>query len=975
MAFPEIGLRAVLEITGFRKNFTQYQTMMRDMDKTTKQTAQSISQSGQKVARSATDLSDASAGFQWLQQAGQVDRYIDAVAELNKEWQTLSKNARVNVDMFDRLTGAGVGMGDALRVAAGEIEFSEKSFDKLIEKGVGVEEAFQRASAGAKGLGQSVNILGRSFSIAAVQTGALVAGIRALSTLVSKSIEDYSELAEATRRLRSQTGLLTQEASGWILAMNQAGVSSATSERAMTGFLSKVADLRREQVLGEESTSDFSAAMNTLGISITNNQGNLKTTEQLIGDVNRAFQGLGPGIVSAQLATDLFGYSGRFLLPVLTDQERSLADLNQRAQDLGATLTALDKQEYEDFRKANNDVDLAIQGVKNQIAREWIPVLTTLKKGLVDVIAVVQRVDSFLRASQATTDAVISGQIALADANTFLVEQYRRGLGIESELARAEEQAAQDRANAAQDLAASIADSEAKIRAEREKTLQQLDKLKADLSQKLLDIDKDAARRWEDIFVTRMRDSLDRARAVAWRLDDLRAELNKRMDAIDTDFAKRWDDILVKRQRDASERALREGWQLADMARDVEQRRLDVIRDYAEREQEQRRDIQKKIRDLEEDARERREKLERDHQERLTKIQLDYQDTVQEAARQNDAVAVARAMRERARELRDEQRRYDNDRQELEDSLKKKRDDINEDRRERENDQERELARALARIDENYKRQLASLEEQKQRERQLREIAYGYELADFNAAKAEQQQAAKDWYDEQIAEMQLAHDRENILREIQYAREKEDFDRSRRRQVDDARYWYAQERDELAEHIDLTGAQLEDAYRDWAEAAADAAGKAAKEIASSVATEISRYQQYQRESPEIDRYQQYDDRRGTSLTTRRTPPPIIVAERDPMGEWRVPGYPSISMAEGGVIQASSPTTVVMGDAGPETGVFLPGGGQSSMNVNHNFGRLGVDFGGLPGGMNTQQAQALVYSVITQLAKGIHVPRT
>jgi len=462
---------------------------------------------------------------------------------------------------------------------------------------------------------------------------------------------------------------------------------------------------------------------------------------------------------------------------------------------------------------------------------------------------------------------------------------------------------------------------------------------------------------------------------MAWRLDDLRAELNKRMDAIDTDFAKRWDDILVKRQRDASERALREGWQLADMARDVEQRRLDVIRDYAEREQEQRRDIQKKIRDLEEDARERREKLERDHQERLTKIQLDYQDTVQEAARQNDAVAVARAMRERARELRDEQRRYDNDRQELEDSLKKKRDDINEDRRERENDQERELARALARIDENYKRQLASLEEQKQRERQLREIAYGYELADFNAAKAEQQQAAKDWYDEQIAEMQLAHDRENILREIQYAREKEDFDRSRRRQVDDARYWYAQERDELAEHIDLTGAQLEDAYRDWAEAAADAAGKAAKEIASSVATEISRYQQYQRESPEIDRYQQYDDRRGTSLTTRRTPPPIIVAERDPMGEWRVPGYPSISMAEGGVIQASSPTTVVMGDAGPETGVFLPGGGQSSMNVNHNFGRLGVDFGGLPGGMNTQQAQALVYSVITQLAKGIQVPRT
>jgi hypothetical protein len=81
----------------------------------------------------------------------------------------------------------------------------------------------------------------------------------------------------------------------------------------------------------------------------------------------------------------------------------------------------------------------------------------------------------------------------------------------------------------------------------------------------------------------------------------------------------------------------------------------------------------------------------------------------------------------------------------------------------------------------------------------------------------------------------------------------------------------------------------------------------------------------------------------------------------------------LSMAEGGVVQASSPTTVVMGDAGPETGIFLPGG-SSSMNVNHNFGRMGVDFNGLPGGMNTQQVTQIVYQVMTQVAKGIQVPR-
>jgi hypothetical protein len=63
----------------------------------------------------------------------------------------------------------------------------------------------------------------------------------------------------------------------------------------------------------------------------------------------------------------------------------------------------------------------------------------------------------------------------------------------------------------------------------------------------------------------------------------------------------------------------------------------------------------------------------------------------------------------------------------------------------------------------------------------------------------------------------------------------------------------------------------------------------------------------------------------------------------------------------------------MGEGGPETGVFLPGR-PSSLSVNHSFGRLGVDFQGLPGGMNTQQVENIVYAVVTQIAKGIQVPR-
>jgi hypothetical protein len=73
------------------------------------------------------------------------------------------------------------------------------------------------------------------------------------------------------------------------------------------------------------------------------------------------------------------------------------------------------------------------------------------------------------------------------------------------------------------------------------------------------------------------------------------------------------------------------------------------------------------------------------------------------------------------------------------------------------------------------------------------------------------------------------------------------------------------------------------------------------------------------------------------------------------------------------MQANRPTHVVMGDAGPETAVFMPGR-SGALSVNHNFGNLGVDFQGLPPGMNTQQVEDIVHAVVIQLAKGVVTTR-
>jgi hypothetical protein len=692
----------------------------------------------QDVARSFVDFARKSSIAQDAFDNLRPGASIQEFQRLEQAFAGLGEKAQVNVGIFDHLVNSGVGLADAMKVAGGQVQFSLSAFDSLIQRGASVEDAFQRASAGADGLSDRITILGRSFTVTALATTAAVAALRIGLRIVRESTEAYDELSEATRRVRLQTGLLTQEASTWVTVMEASGVSTGASERALTAFLGKVADLRRDMLEGNDLTDDFSKAMNTLGVSVVNSQGALRSTEAIMGDVNRAFQELGPGIVSNQLAMDLFGRTGRQLLPILVDQEQSLSDLADSVERYGANLGALDKEQFEELRNSQTRLRESTQGLQLVVGRGWAQARTNFNNALAEIINVVRQADAAIRAFQKTFLSVEGQMTPFRE----LGDLYKRNLEFfltgESEAARAAEESAQARADAAQDLASKVGGSESEIRAEREKTLRQLDELKTKLAQKLDDIDRDAQQKWQDILVNRQREAFDRSLQIVFRLADLQQAYRERLDAIEADFAKRWDDILVKRQRDALERGIRLAQRYEDLSRATEQRRQDALRNFADREAEQRRELQRRIEETERDGREKREKLERDHQRRLEDIRLKFLDTATEAARRNDAVAVARAQRERARELRDEQRDYADEQRDLQESLAKKREDIERDRQEREADQRRELERTLQRIEENYARQREALERQNQRDRLLREIRYRWELEDFNAAKAEQ---------------------------------------------------------------------------------------------------------------------------------------------------------------------------------------------------------------------------------------------
>jgi len=533
--FPEIGLYAVFELAGFNRSMARYFNWTRNIDRITQQTAQKVSQATKGMAddivrtfseftRKSSIVQDAFSNLSSEASLAEMQRMGEAFIELGNK-------AQVNVGVFDHLVNSGLDFSQAMQVAGGQIAFNVDAFDRLINRGVDADQAFRQIASGATNAGSSVTIMGRSFAATAVALGAVATAFKLSIDLVRKSISEYTELAEATRQLRYQTGILSRESSQYVQAFQAAGLSSTSAARGMTQFLNRVTDLNRDLKSGKENTSDFATAMEFLDVEVTDGAGNLKSTEQLLNEVSDAFQRLGPGVRTAEAAQSLFGIAAYRLLPLLTDQNTSIQDLMDITERYGSSLGALTQKQYSAFTTAQFELRTAMQAVYNHIATRWIPVLTEVYRIVANAISIYLqfiRATSDLKGAQKGLINVLRDWanglqflndnlqiaidnyrilIALLDPGRAAVYAMRVAMGENAqsaeELADAEEAAAQagfDLAQAAADVTSSLEDQ-----------LKALDKLKTQFAQKMDDINADAAQSWNDILVSRQRDAFDRS--------------------------------------------------------------------------------------------------------------------------------------------------------------------------------------------------------------------------------------------------------------------------------------------------------------------------------------------------------------------------------------------------------------------------------------------------------------------------------
>jgi hypothetical protein len=262
------------------------------------------------------------------------------------------------------------------------------------------------------------------------------------------------------------------------------------------------------------------------------------------------------------------------------------------------------------------------------------------------------------------------------------------------------------------------------------------------------------------------------------KLADLATQRGERLAKIELQNARRDEDIAIQRARQLEDADRQLGRKLADQERNNARTRERIARGNAQRIADVESENAKKRRDFVAESQRAREQLERDHRENLFQINQTSQDTISEAARRNDAVAIAAALRARQRELRDEQRNKTIEQADL----------------------SRDLTLKQQKIDEDA---AITLEKARQQAAQ--------QLADQQTAEAQQEESLK-----------LSLQRQEEDRNLAWQRQNEDLVRARERQLEDLDIWYKAQEDKLKEHLDNQAMNIKTGLNQVAQAATKA---------------------------------------------------------------------------------------------------------------------------------------------------------
>ena len=252
--------------------------------------------------------------------------------------------------------------------AAG-VDKNSEEYKALQREIIATEQDLKKAQKAASDFGsvlsQQLKSAGQDFKKISEDTRALSTGALAAGTAMLGMAYNAGTTADDLLTLSRNTGFSVEE----LQKMQYASDLVDVSMDQMTGSVQK---LTKQMASGND-------AFKTLGVSITDENGNMRDAVDVWYDSLQALSQVEDGTLRDQLAMELFGKSAMDMSGIVDDGGQALRDLGQEAEDMGLILS-------EDAVGAAGEFNDAIDKLKAQTSQAFFEAGAALAESLLPML-------------------------------------------------------------------------------------------------------------------------------------------------------------------------------------------------------------------------------------------------------------------------------------------------------------------------------------------------------------------------------------------------------------------------------------------------------------------------------------------------------------------------------------------------------------------------------------------------------------
>lgn len=251
----------------------------------------------------------------------------------------------------------------------------------------GLKEAKSEIASVEKETGKSSKEIQKSMEKVnkAVQTGMTVAvgAITAAVGAVAGFMGKVTESADRVDKLSQKMGISTDAFQEWEYACEICGTDVEVLKRA-------IKSLDEQMYAAADGSTEAQARFEALGVTWTDNEGQLKSNEAIFEDTMLALAAMSDETERDRLANEMFGKSYQELIPILNQGDEGLANLLQTAHDLGIVMSEEDIKAFAEFNDKITTIKESLGAMFEQVAADLLPIFQDLADRVMEHLPEIQ---------------------------------------------------------------------------------------------------------------------------------------------------------------------------------------------------------------------------------------------------------------------------------------------------------------------------------------------------------------------------------------------------------------------------------------------------------------------------------------------------------------------------------------------------------------------------------------------------------